>query len=92
MPVPRMRGPNGGPSLNTLEFELKQYIKQLTAIQETIYAQERAREQENPEKAPIETRGFGLCDEIPKMVERAKMRGSLPHHCNIIHGIASRRK
>ena len=46
MPVPRMRGPYRGPSLNTLELELKQYMKQLTAIHEIIYAQERAREEE----------------------------------------------
>ena len=54
MPIPRMRGPYGGPSLNTLELvlelELKQYMKQLTVIHETIYAQERAREEENPER------------------------------------------
>ena len=48
MPVPRMRGLYGGPSLKTLELELKQYVKQLTVIHETIYAQER--EEENPEK------------------------------------------
>ena len=48
MPVPRMRGPYREPSLNTLEC--KQYMKQPTAIHETIYAQERAREEENPER------------------------------------------
>ncbi|KAJ8375382.1 hypothetical protein SKAU_G00059620 [Synaphobranchus kaupii] len=50
MPAPRIRGPSGGPTLEVLELELREYMKQLTAIHQTIFEQERANEQENAEE------------------------------------------
>ncbi|GCC30970.1 hypothetical protein chiPu_0009424 [Chiloscyllium punctatum] len=44
MPVPRWRGPYEGPSLEWLSLELKQYIRQLAMMHETIHQQERQRE------------------------------------------------
>ncbi|GCC30125.1 hypothetical protein chiPu_0008572 [Chiloscyllium punctatum] len=44
MPVPRWRGSYGGPSLERLSLELKQYMQQLTMIHETIHLQETQRE------------------------------------------------
>lgn len=43
MPAPHLRGPYKGPSLEQLQLELKEYMRQLTVIHKAIYLQEKSR-------------------------------------------------
>ena len=51
MPAPTIRGPHKGPPLEQLELEIREYIKQLTAIHKLISQQEKSRVPE-PEDDP----------------------------------------
>ncbi|GCB84234.1 hypothetical protein scyTo_0024855 [Scyliorhinus torazame] len=47
MPVPKIRGA-GGPALECLDQDAREYVRQLTIIHRTIFEQEKAKEEESP--------------------------------------------
>lgn len=52
MPSPVIRGPHKGPPLEQLEMEIKEYIKQLTAINKLLFQIEKNRVPEPEEDSP----------------------------------------